>query len=511
MSWKEKLSGLLGIVLLCFICERLGHASMHGMVWLIMVVPAVLTVWAGWWLITRKQPPRIRTGGLVLISFFLPTPPAPSSAWTASAANKAPICTWRWSPTKEQLYLAQLTPTRPPTTSGAAEGTLTSTATDWPGLRGLGRDGIVSGLTISTNWSAHPPRQLWRVRVGPGWSSPVAIGGRVFTQEQRGPNEVVACRNLIDGKECWTHEDSVRFEEGMSGPGPRATPLFVDGKLFTLGATGVLNCLDAATGNLKWSADLAKEGVKPPIWGFSSSPVVTQGMVIVYAGGAKGLIAYRADSGKLAWYVPSGEQSYWPPQLMKIAGVEQVVFLRDHSAIAVDPLTGKQLWEEVISAPGAPRAIQPHAISDSQLLVSSETDLGTAVLEITNTSGTWAAKRKWVTRSLKPSFDDFVVLDGFDGAVFCCTNLSDGKRKWREGRYGHGQVLLLQDQKLLLVLGEEGEVMLLRATPDKNDELARFTAITGKTWNHPAIARGKLIVRNGEEMACFDLDLLTTK
>jgi outer membrane protein assembly factor BamB len=351
---------------------------------------------------------------------------------------------------------------------------------------------------------------LWREPLGPGWSSPVVAGGRVFTQEQRGPDEVVACYDAGTGSQMWVHADRVRFEESLSGAGPRGTPTVADGLVYTFGATGILNCLDAASGRVKWSKNVATEsGVKPPMWGFAASPLVERGLVIVYVGGVKGLVACRAESGEFAWSVASGEQSYTSPQAATLGGTAQVLFLSDHALIAVDPASGSMLWEHVIPAPGAPRAIQPHAISDSQVLVSSETDLGTALLEVTYEGAAWHAQQKWVSRALKPSFDDFVVSDGhaygFDGAVFCCVDLNQGKRSWREGRYGHGQVLLLDAQKLLLIIGEEGDAILLRATPERNEEVGRFHAVSGKMWSHPALAGNRLVVRSDQEIACFEL------
>jgi outer membrane protein assembly factor BamB len=381
---------------------------------------------------------------------------------------------------------------------------------DWPGFRGPQRDGTVRGLNIITDWNAHPPKLLWRQPVGPGWSSPVVVGGRVFTQEQLGANEVITCRALDNGSVIWSHTDPARFEESMGGPGPRATPQFADGKLYTFGATGVLNCLDASSGQSIWLQNVATQtGVAPPMWGFASSPLVMRGIVIVYVGGAKGLLGYHADTGLPAWSINSGLQSYISAQPAVLDGREQVLFMSDMALFGADPASGKLLWNHDVPSPQMWRAIQPHVISPTQVVVSSESDLGTALVEISHAGDAWSAQRKWVSRALKPSFNDFVVQDGyaygFDGQIFSCTDLKTGKRTWREGNYGHGQVVLLADQKLLLIISEEGELVLLKATPDRHEELTRAPAIAGKTWNHPAIAGAKLVVRNGQEMACFDL------
>jgi len=513
IPWRQRFGILAGFIGLNILAERLAHSSLRGMSWGIFVVPVALTAVTLGWLIARRWSSARRFAAL-MTAIALPCGVFALLRMDGISGEQHLDLSWRWSQTPEQRYLAQLARTpaasavHPSTTQSSAP--LTAQSDDWTGFRGPGRDGAVSGLSIATDWAANPPRLLWRMPVGPGWSSPIVVGQRVFTQEQRGASEVVACRDAENGAEVWLHEDPVRFDEALSGAGPRATPTFANGSLFTLGATGILNCLDPATGRAVWSRDIkAGTTIKPPMWGFASSPLVTDGLAIVYAGGEKGLLAFRADTGEPAWSAVTGVQSYTSPQLATLAGQRQVLFFSDAGLIGVDPATGKQLWSLAANAPGAPRAIQPHPISDSLLLISSETDLGTAQIEVSRHGDAWEARRNWTSRSLKPSFDDFVVdgpdAYGFDGAVFCCIDLQAGKRRWREGRYDHGQVVLLADQHLLLVIGEDGNAILLRAAPDASQELGRFKAVDGKVWAHPVIARGRLYVRSDQELACYVL------
>lgn len=335
------------------------------------------------------------------------------------------------------------------------------------------------------------------------------VGDRLFTQEQRDRSEAVVCLDAATGREVWVHNDDVRFSDDQAGPGPRATPTFDDGRLYTLGATGILNCLDALTGERKWSHDLVAEmGAKRPIWGFSSSPLIVQGLVVVFAEGAgeKTLLAYDARSGELAWTANAGEAGYSSPQRISVNGTEQILFLGMSGLIGVDPATGKTLWQQSLPKGGLFRPIQPHALGKGSILFASESD-GVVLLNVKRDGENWTVSRQWASRALKPSFNDLVVHDGsiygFDGNIFCCVDAQTGKRRWKEGRFGHGQVLLLADPSLLLILSEEGEVILLKANPQEHEEIGRFKAIEGKTWNHPAIAQGRLYVRNGEEMACY--------
>lgn len=512
-SWAERLGGLVGIIAVNVAGGVLADHTMHGMVWVITTVPAVLTAWAIWWALARKSRPAVRTGGLIA-AVALVCGVYALVRMDGVGGEQQMSLHWRWTPTAEQRFLASRAALVSQASPAPVESMTTTAvvvrADDWPAFRGPGRDAVMRGVQIATDWNTKPPRLAWREPLGPGWSSPVSAGGRVFTQEQRGADEVVVCRDAGTGSEQWVHADRVRFEESLSGAGPRATPTVADGLIYTFGATGMLDCLDAASGRVKWSRNVGAEtGVKPPMWGFASSPLVDRGLVIVYVGGSKGLLAYKADSGEPAWSVRAGEQSYASAEPATLDGVYQVLFLSDRGLHAIDPSAGRQLWEHVIPAPGAPRAIQPHVISGSGVLVSSETDLGTALLDVSRDGADWKSRRQWVTRALKPSFNDFVVRDGhaygFDGAIFCCTNLADGKRCWREGSYGHGQVLLLEPQGLLLIVGETGDVVLLRASAAHNEELARFHALSGKTWSYPALAGTRLTVRSEEELACYDL------
>jgi outer membrane protein assembly factor BamB len=424
-----------------------------------------------------------------------------------------PQLRWAWIPTPESLYLA-----------GRARGNLQAADPsreplrlqpgDWPGFRGPERDGAVHGVRIATDWDANPPRQVWRQRIGPAWSSVAVVDGRLFTQEQRGDSEAVVCLDAATGQEVWSHLDAGRWSDGQAGPGPRATPTFAGGRLFTLGATGILNSLDAATGEPKWSHNLTEDaGAKAPIWGFACSPLVAGGKVIVFAGGDgdRRLLGYNADSGKLAWTAAVGQFSYSSPQPAALGGEEQVLFLGDRGLTAFEAASGRVLWEYASTgrATGLPRSIQPHPVGTEQVLFASEVDAGTVLIDVPHGNSAGAPTELWASRELRPSFNDLVVHDGsiygFDGNMFCCLDLRTGKRRWKEGRYDHGQVLLLADQPLLLVLAEDGEAVLVAANPESHEELARFQALNGKTWNHPVIAGGRLYVRNAAEIACYEL------
>lgn len=380
---------------------------------------------------------------------------------------------------------------------------------EWPGFRGAARDGIVRGVRIETDWSARPPAELWRRPIGPGWSSFAVHGRLVYTQEQRGDEELVSAYDLETGAPVWRHRDAARFWESNAGAGPRGTPTLDRGRVYTLGATGLLNALDARTGAVVWSRHAAADTGRPvPDWGFSSSPLVVGDLVVVATAGV--LAAYDRSTGRPRWTGPAGGSGYSSPHLATIDGVAQVVLLNGAGAIGVAPADGAVLWRHEWRGDGI---VQPTVVARGDVLIGSGSGLAAAVglrrISVAQGSSGWTVEERWTSRDLKPYFNDFVVHEGhaygFDGRILACVDLETGTRKWKGGRYGHGQMVLLPDQALLLVLSEDGELALVRAAPDGFSELARVPAIEGKTWNHPVLAGDVVLVRNGEEMAAFRL------
>jgi outer membrane protein assembly factor BamB len=409
---------------------------------------------------------------------------------------------WRWSQTPEERLLAQTgdEPTALPSPPAAAE-----TGANWPGFRGADRDGVVRGARLETNWSASPPVELWRRPIGPGWSSFAVRGDLLYTQEQRGNNEVVACYKTTTGQPVWTHRDAARFYESNGGAGPRGTPTFHNGRLYTLGATGILNALNATDGSVVWSRNAASDTKAAlPGWGFAGSPLVIDDMVIVATAGS--LAAYDIASGEPRWFGPQGGGGYSSPHRVKIDGITQIVLMGETGVIGVAPADGTRLWEHPWK--GTP-IIQPALTADGNLLVIEGDGSDLRRIAVAHESGNWTVKERWTSYGLRPNFNDLVVHNGyafgFDGGVLACIDVENGEQKWDGGSYGYGQLVLLPDQALLLVISEKGDLALVKAASDQFTELARFPAIKGKTWNHPVLVGDVLLVRNGQEMAAFRL------
>jgi outer membrane protein assembly factor BamB len=524
-TWKERMFGFLGLIVALAVTVALVHPTMRGPGTTYLTAPMGFLLFglsAAW---LARRPPATRTGFSVLLAFagFGVSMLLRNEGMTGEYAMDTH---WRWTRSAEATMLAARGGTQTSkdrdakATTNGLSAVVTSEAlanAEWPGFRGADRAGHSRGPQISTNWSSNPPRQLWKIPVGPGWSSFAVAGKLLFTQEQRGPMETVVCYDAETGREIWIRQIETRFDDPLGGPGPRATPTIANGGLFVTGATGVFLRLDPATGAIVWQQDLkAIVGrAAPPMWGFSASPLVTSSVAIVYGGGAgdKGLLALDIASGTLRWSAAAGSDSYSSPQLNTIAGEELVLLLSNEGLVCVDPATGKERLDYKWKFQGY-RALQPTVIGDTVLLPTAM-NAGTRAIRISKKDAQLATEELWTSRNLKPDFTDLIVHQGYvygiDGGIFTCVDLKTGERKWKGGRYGKGQAVLLENSGLLLVSAEDGRVVLLRADPSEHSEAGSFKALEGKTWNHPVVVGDRLYVRNAQEAACYQLTLAETK
>jgi outer membrane protein assembly factor BamB len=378
----------------------------------------------------------------------------------------------------------------------------------WKEYRGPGRAGIYAETEIRTDWPSGKLPLLWKRPVGGGYASVVVADETIFTIEQRRKKEVVAAYDLDSGREKWIHSWDADFREVLGGNGPRATPVWHDGLLYALGATGELRCLDARSGKRIWSRNILSENQAENLeWGMAASPLVVDDKVIVLPGGpdGKSVVAYNRLTGNPIWKALDDRQAYTAPQLAMIAGRRQMLVVSAKRVMGLAVEDGSLLWERPWVTYQGISAAQPIVIGDNRVFISAGYGHGASLIEISSNGETFEARTVWSNTRMKNKFSSSVLYEGYiyglDEAILACMDAATGELKWKGGRYGYGQLLLAGGH--LILSSESGEVALVKASPDKYEELARFQAIEGKTWNVPAIADGRLIVRNTTEMACF--------
>ncbi len=505
--WSERLGAVVLMIVTLVGTSTIIHESigtgMQGLMFYVYAIPVLSLAFVVWAVVSRWLSDRSRRAMMVTTILLA------CGVWTFFRSDGITgqvdaDFAWRWAATDEERLLAQEgdEPMALPSVPAAAD-----TEPDWPGFRGPNRDGIVHGPRIEINWSVSPPVELWRRPIGPGCSSFAVSGALLYTQEQRGEEEVVSCYTLTTGEPVWRHRDAVRFWDSHAGAGPRSTPTLSGGRVYTFGATGILNVLDANDGTVAWSRNAASDtDTQDSGWGFTSSPLVVNDVVIVAATGK--LVAYDIASGDPRWYGPDGGDSYSSPHLLTIDGVAQILLMSAVGVTSVAATDGTLLWE--YPWPCETRIVQPALVDNADVLISAGERNGMLRLTVMQGPEEWTIEKRWKSTRLRPDFNDFVIHKGhafgFNGPSLVCIDIGDGKHKWRGGRYG-GQIVLLADQDLLLVLSEKGELVLVEAAPDQFTELARFPAIEGKTWNHPVLVGDVLLVRNSRELVAFRLSL----
>lgn len=369
----------------------------------------------------------------------------------------------------------------------------------FPQYFGLARDGRVD-VELDPDWTSKPPKLLWRRELGAAWSGLVVEAGKVVTQEQEGPQELVSCYDLATGTPIWRQAHAARFETTLAGLGPRATPTIGDGRVYALGGLGRLSCLDLATGAPVWAVQV--EGALPE-YGFASSPLLEGDLVIVQAGGP--LAAYERSTGARRWVsTPTDAVGYASPMAAELAGRRQILGLHRDACAGYDPASGARLWRYAWRGE-YPKVAQPVLLPGDRVVISAGYGAGVDAFRVT----AGGVEPLWQTKRLKAKMSNFVRRDGhlygLDDGRLVCVDVETGERAWAGERYGHGQ--LLRAGGLLLLSSERGEAVLAEAEPGAFRERARLELLDGKTWNGPALAGPYLLLRNDREAVCLELPL----
>ncbi|QDU41544.1 outer membrane biogenesis protein BamB [Maioricimonas rarisocia] len=490
----------------------------YGMV---VVTTALALTWLAFFApLSRKARAAIVIPCLLLIGAFAGS--VRDIEWTGDMRL---IWHFKWQKPQQQK-LAEYLETTETTRPVAADVEIPEvTPEDMAEYRGPRRDGVVTGPELTTDWSADPPEEIWSHPCGEGYSSFAVLGDFAITLEQRGEDEVVVCYDAATGDTRWTHAYPASFDEAMGGPGPRATPTIDNGQVFSVGAEGDLVCLDLLTGQPAWHVNILEANNLPNLeWAISGSALVLGERVIVNAGGPEGngLIAYDRNSGDVIWKAAGLKElpeegadrnwaGYSSPMLVSLDGVEQILSFEGHGLRSYDPKTGDDLWFYPFHSGGGDPGVnvaQPTVLEGDRVFITASYGRGCAMLKVSRAEDDWKTETLWDNKFMRCKFTSPVLYEGnlygLDEGILVCLDGETGKRKWKRGRYGHGQVLLTNGQ--LVLLSEDGEIVLVEASPDGHNELGRQKVLEGsKTWNPPALVRGRLYLRNHLEAACYDL------
>jgi outer membrane protein assembly factor BamB len=392
---------------------------------------------------------------------------------------------------------------------GAAAPTASTGRNYWTTFRGPKRDGNYEAAPVLTSWPSGGLSPIWKQPVGLGFASFAVADGRAFTIEQRRGQEVVAAYDIGTGREIWKQGWNAQYSDS-TGDGPRSTPTWDQGRLYALGATGELRCIDANTGSVIWGKNILTDNQAETLqWAMAASPLIVDDKVIVLPGGTSGksVVAYNTMNGAPVWKVLNDRQAYVSPMLVELAGRRQIVVVSASRVVGLAPENGALLWNYPWDTDMGINVSQPVMVDRSRFFISSGYGKGAALVEVKGSGSTFTATTIWENINMKNKFNSSVLHNGYvyglDEGILTCLDVNTGERKWKGGRYGYGQVILASGH--LILTSDSGDLALVKATPDQYTEVARFSALQGQTWNYPAIADGRLLVRNANEMAAYDI------
>lgn len=391
----------------------------------------------------------------------------------------------------------------------SAAGATSSEAEDWPQFRGPNRDGVSAETGLLRSWPESGPAQLFGVKLGEGYSAISVSGGRLYTLFADAAGEFVICLDAADGSELWRYRLDSKWEDKF-GNGPRSTPTVDGDQLFALGAKGKLVALGAADGKLVWERDLHEEfGAKPPRWGVSTSPLVEAGRLLVDVGGKNGasIVAFNKKNGREVWRSQEGAAGYSAPIAVTVGGVRQVLFFTAKQILSLSPMDGTLLFAMPWKTSYDVNAATPVFIAPDRVFFSSGYDKGSVLLRITVAEGQVDFEELWRSREMKNKFSSSVLrgdyLYGFDEGILKCLKVEDGSTVWRQRGFGHGSLLFADDH--LIVLGDEGKLALVEATPEEYRERAAFQVFQGKSWTMPTLVDGILYLRDEKRLVALKI------
>lgn len=376
---------------------------------------------------------------------------------------------------------------------------------DWPHWRGPARDGISPETGWTSEWGKDGPPIRWRAQVGTGFSTVAVSAGRVFTMGNEKDTDTIHALDAETGRVLWRHSYPCELDPRYYEGGPGATPSVEGDRVYTFSKKGHVFCLQAATGQVVWSADIREAlSLELPEWSFAGSPLIHGDLLILNAGPAG--TALHKHSGKVAWSSGTGRAGYATPTLFSHAGRDGIAIFSATALVAVEPATGRELWRFPWESSREVNAADP-IVRAHRMFISTST--GSALLEFTDRSVTPV----WVKKDFfRNYFNPSVLLDGhiygLDGTThrptsLACIEFETGALKWKQDGFGSGG-WIAADGKLIIL--DKGELIVADATPSAFRERARAQVLGGKCWTAPVLADGHIYARNAKgDLVCVDV------
>lgn len=386
-------------------------------------------------------------------------------------------------------------------------------AADWPQWRGANGDAKVTDFKPPENW----PKQLtqkWNAQVGAGDATPALVGNRLYVFSRQGPDEITSCFNADTGKPIWQD----KFQPGVSvtgaagqHPGPRSSPAVADGKVVTLGVSGVLSCLEAESGKLLWRKDPYKSW---PAFFVASSPIIVDGMCIAQLGGKGGgaVAAFDLNTGDIKWKAEQDGPAYATPAVMTADGVKQLVAQTDKSLIGVGLADGKVLWQ----LPTQPQRMSQNAVTpiiDGDIVIYSGQGKGTAAIKIEKQGDAFAPKPLWDNPDISSGFATPVLKDGrlfglSNKASFFCLDAKTGKTLWtapaRKGERGFGSIV--DAGQTLLALTPSAELIALKPSDKEYSEVARLKVPDAQPYAYPVVSGNRVFIKGQDAVSLYTIE-----
>jgi outer membrane protein assembly factor BamB len=380
---------------------------------------------------------------------------------------------------------------------------------EWPQWLGPNRDGISRETGLLKSWPETGPKVLWRIPLGEGYSGISVSQRRVYTLCSTGDDEFVVCFDAANGKQTWRVRTDSTFKD-TNGNGPRSTPTIHGEMVYALGARGQLYALNAKNGKTNWRHDLKKEfnSSGPSDGGYSTSPLVEGDMLLVETGGnGSAFVAFDKKTGAVIWKAESDSAAFASPVAITVEGRRQIIFFSAEGAVAVSPQNGQVFWRLPWKTSYNVNATTPLFIAPDKVFISSGYDVGAALLKIKTPGETATVEEIWKSKDMQNIFATSILrenyLYGFDKATLKCIDVNSGEEKWKQRGFGVGSLIYADGH--LIVLGDKGKLALVEATPVEYRERGSVDLLDGRCITVPALAGGKLFVRNTKELVCVDL------